>query len=242
MWSFASNAIASIGLNKTSRESSKNSLNCSDDDDDICSNVTQEEEGLDCPICWESFNIVENIPYVLWCGHTLCHNCVLGLQSAVFKLPTQQIKIPFFISCPWCHNFSPRLLYKGTLKFPRKNFFLLWMVEGLNGNRPKFGSSSKRTATSRHHGRLESHSGRNRTRNAERRNFSIQETLDFFINFTSKFPLVIVFLLILFFIIPGSAIVLFLYFLVTVIFAIPSFLVLYFAYPALEWLLKEITS
>jgi hypothetical protein len=62
------------------------------------------------------------------------------------------------------------------------------------------------------------------------------------IHFTSKFPLVIIFLLIAFFVVPGCAVILALYLLVTVAFAIPSFLVLYFAYPTLERLVREITS
>ncbi|GAV74539.1 zf-RING_LisH domain-containing protein [Cephalotus follicularis] len=262
MWSFASNAIASIGLKKNSRESSQACSECSDDE--VCSNVSREE-GLECPICWESFNIVENVPYVLWCGHTLCQNCVLGLQCAVLKFATQQIKVPFFVSCPWCHLLSLRLVYKGNLKFPRKNFFLLWMVESLNGDRVKFGSSSvdcqpvwspkcnlalgnqasntvtRRTSHSHYSGPMGSYSN-NSSNIEERHHFSLHKSLDFFIHFTSKFPLVIIFLLILFFVIPGSAIVLVLYLLVTILFAVPSFLVLYFAYPALEWLVREISS
>lgn len=71
MWGFATNAISSIGLRKNLIFPSQASAECSDDD--ACSNCSREE-GLECPICCESFNIVENIPYVLWCGHTLCKN------------------------------------------------------------------------------------------------------------------------------------------------------------------------
>ncbi|KAK8686830.1 hypothetical protein V6N13_125847 [Hibiscus sabdariffa] len=131
MWNFACNAIGSIGF-KSSKETSQACSECSDDE--VCSNGSRDE-GLDCPICWESFNIVENVPYVLWCGHTLCQNCVMGLQPALLKFHTQQIMIPVFISCPWCHLLSLRLAYKGNLKFPRKNFFILWMIESLNGDR-----------------------------------------------------------------------------------------------------------
>ena len=92
-------------------------------DDEVCSNASRDK-GLECPICWESFNIVENVPYVLWCGHTLCKNWVLGLQLAVLKFPTQQIKIPYFVSCPWCHLMSFRLVCNGNLKSPRKNLVL----------------------------------------------------------------------------------------------------------------------
>ncbi|XVF43195.1 hypothetical protein PTKIN_Ptkin02bG0021100 [Pterospermum kingtungense] len=266
MWSFASNAIASIGLKSSS--SKKGSRACSEcSDDDVCSNGSRDEV-LECPICWESFNIVENVPYVLWCGHTLCQNCVLGLQPAVLKLSTQQIKIPLFVSCPWCHLLSIRLVYKGNLKFPRKNFFLLWMIESLNGdrhgvirrtltgdNQQSVGSprcnlmlgnqavnGGVRRGSHAHRSeqiRPRDNGGRS---NAERHHFSLHKSLDFFIHFTSKFPFVIIFLLIVFFVIPGSAVILLLYLLLTIVFAIPSFSVLYFAFPLLDRLVREITS
>uniref|UniRef100_A0A251LPM5 RING-type domain-containing protein n=1 Tax=Manihot esculenta TaxID=3983 RepID=A0A251LPM5_MANES len=129
MWNFASNCLAgSVGFNPTQK------LNqvAADDSDDELSSVISREEGLECPICWESFNIVENVPYVLWCGHTLCKNCILALQWAVVKFPTLPIQLPLFISCPWCNLLSFRLVYRGSLRFPRKNYFLLWMVESKN--------------------------------------------------------------------------------------------------------------
>lgn len=262
MWGFASNAITSIGLKRSSSEPSRVCLDSSDDE--VCSNSSQEE-GLECPICLESFNIVENVPHVLWCGHTLCRNCVLGLQWALFKFSSQKFKIPFFIACPWCHLLSLRLVYKGNLKFPRKNFFLLWMIESFNGERVKFGSAlsgenqqigSPRASLAignqtgngnlrRTHSSCPSLSRYNhddRGSNVEWHHFSLQKSLESFIHITSKFPLVIVFLLIVFFAIPGCAIILALYLLLTVVFAIPSFFLLYFAYPILERLVREITS
>ncbi|KAL6994167.1 hypothetical protein U1Q18_012274 [Sarracenia purpurea var. burkii] len=141
MWNFASNCTAgSIRLKSESKKPTESSVECSDDE--VSSNSSREEGLLECPICWESFNIVENVPYVLWCGHTLCKNCILGLQWAVVKFPTLPIQLPLFISCPWCSLLSPRLVYKGNLKFPRKNFFLLWMVESMNGDRVKSHSDS----------------------------------------------------------------------------------------------------
>ncbi|KAJ7943380.1 RING finger protein [Quillaja saponaria] len=262
MWSFASSIFSSIRLKKTSTEPSCSCSQCSDDE--VCSNVSRDEE-LECPICWESFNIVENVPYVLWCGHTLCKNCILGLQWAILKISTQQIKIPFVISCPWCHLLSFRLVYRGNLKFPRKNFFLLWMVESLNGDRVKFVSSSgdgQPVLSPKSNfllGNQASNCNLRRTSpshcsaqwrpnivdggsNGERNQFSLHKSLDFFIHFTSKLPLVIMFLLIAFFAVPGSAIILALYLVLTIVFAIPSFMILYFAYPTLERLVKEITS
>ncbi|XP_015894965.3 uncharacterized protein LOC107428884 [Ziziphus jujuba] len=262
MWGFGSNAISSFGMKKSSSKSEACS-ECSDDD--VCSNASREE-GLECPICCESFNIVENVPYVLWCGHTLCKNCVLGLQWAILKLPAQQIKIPFLVSCPWCHLLSLRLVHRGSLKFPRKNFFLLWMVESLNGDRMKFGSSlgsenqqilpprggltignpashgNRRRASFSSCPELSRYDGNDGRSYVDRQFLSLHKSLDFFIHFTSKFPLIVIFLLLIFFAIPGSAVILALYLLITVLFAIPSFLVLYFAYPMLERLVREITS
>ncbi|KAL4343585.1 hypothetical protein AHAS_Ahas11G0093100 [Arachis hypogaea] len=47
--------------------------------------------------------------YVLWCGHTLCKNCIIGLQWTVVKFPTLSIQLPLFISYPWCNLLSFRL-------------------------------------------------------------------------------------------------------------------------------------
>ncbi|KAE9605069.1 hypothetical protein Lal_00036883 [Lupinus albus] len=132
MWNFASSCIAgSFGMRNDSLKATHTASECSDDE----ASIVSKEDGLECPICWESFNIVENVPYVLWCGHTLCKNCILGLQWAVVKFPAQPIQLPLFIACPWCNLLSFRLVYRGILKFPRKNYFLLWMVESMNGER-----------------------------------------------------------------------------------------------------------
>jgi len=98
MWSFASNAIA--GSLKKKAQPSKCSISNPDCSDDEVSSCTSREEGLDCPICWESFNLVENVPYVLWCGHTMCKNCILGLHWAVVKF------LPFLSSCH-CSSHAP---------------------------------------------------------------------------------------------------------------------------------------
>ncbi|KAG1341984.1 RING finger protein [Cocos nucifera] len=260
MWSFASNAIAaSLGPKNTYQKSSTSNLDCSDDEVSSC---TSREEGLDCPICWESFNIVENVPYVLWCGHTLCKNCVFGLQWAVVKFPTVPIQLPLFISCPWCNLLSFRLVYKGNLTFPRKNYFLLWMVESMNGNRVKSQSSicgehQPVWSSSNAHHHLSAqrapnmHAERSRADqnhaslvgnyfSSERIHASIRKSLAFFVHITAKFPLVIIFLLIVLYVIPASAAILALYILVTLLFALPSFLILYFAFPSLDWLVREI--
>ncbi|KAK3146902.1 hypothetical protein QOZ80_3BG0274780 [Eleusine coracana subsp. coracana] len=265
MWGFASNVWASGLRKKSPPNCTSSSAACSDDEASSC---TSREEGLECPICWESFNIVENIPYVLWCGHTMCKNCILGLQWAVIKVPTVPIQLPFFVCCPWCNLLSLRILYKGNLTFPRKNYFLLWMVEGMNGERAKscyairteqqttWLSSGNRTSGRAGYSNpvrcplppqvdtsstLANHATHWVTLlNAERVQASLRKSLSFFVHLTAKFPLVFIFLLIVLYAIPASAAVLLLYILITVLFALPSFLILYFAYPSLDWLVREI--
>ncbi|XP_052179344.1 uncharacterized protein LOC127792797 [Diospyros lotus] len=269
IWGFASNG--STGGNDLKNDSSKLSQAPSEYSDDEISLNNDGEEGLECPICWESFNIVENVPYVLWCGHTLCKNCVLGLQWAVLKLPSLPIQLPFFISCPWCNLLSFRLVCRGNLKFPRKNFFLLWMVESLNGDRAKshssfsgdhppvccsnrsFAMGNQVSHVNHHHTpRVLLSEQRDPNRdpgsllssylNAERLHFSLRKSLAFFVHLAAKLPLVVVFLVVVCYAIPASAAILALYVLITVLFALPSCLVLYFAYPSLDWLVREIIT
>ncbi|GAB2212552.1 hypothetical protein Droror1_Dr00020526 [Drosera rotundifolia] len=259
MWNLASSCIAgSINLK---HKCLKECIECSDDD---ASSNGSRDEALECPICWESFNLVENVPYVLWCGHTLCKNCILGLQWAVMKFPTLPIQLPLFISCPWCNLLSFRLLYKGNLKFPKKNYFLLWMVESLNGDRVKSATTFSMNPTGqpthtvnprsqsglrRPHGRYSRPSGSNLEDNSvasylnmERLGSSLRKSLAFFVHLTAKFPLVLIFLIIVLYAIPASAAVLALYILITVLFAFPSCLILYFSYPSLDWLVREIIN
>lgn len=268
MWGFASNAISgNNGQKKDVFKANKAPSECSDDEITV---NKQREEVLECPICWESFNIVENVPYVLWCGHTMCKNCVLGLQWAIVKLPTLPIQLPFFISCPWCSLLSFRLVYKGNLKFPCKNYFVLWMVESMNGDRVRSRTSfcndhqhawslNKNVAGNQvtngnitgaldTYLRQENESNRNQGRlvgihfNTERFHLSLRKSLIFFVHLTAKFPLVFIFLLIVLYAIPVSAAILALYILITVLFAFPALLVLYFAYPSLDWLVREIIN
>lgn len=253
MWNFAPNCSAAHTRSKSEPKSTQPAAECSDDDG---SSITSRDEGLECPICWEFFNIVENVPYVLWCGHTLCKNCIIALQWAVVKFPTLPIQLPLFISCPWCNLLSFRLVYKGNLKFPRKNYFLLWMVENINNERQKCCSSSQENhvwSSSSNFGRrgqitniTSDVSSRSRRwvsdLSAERVNAAIRQSLVFFAHLTAKFPLVIIFLLIVVYAIPASAAILAVYMVITVVFAVPSFLILYFSYPSLDWLVREIIT
>ncbi|KAL0737769.1 hypothetical protein Bca4012_013979 [Brassica carinata] len=253
MWNLASSYLT--GPRNEARIHSH--VDCSDDDD--ASSLGSKEEGLECPICWESFNIVENVPYVLWCGHTMCKNCILGLQWAIVKLPTHPVQLPLFISCPWCNLLSFRLVFRGALRFPRKNYFVLWMVERMNGERRR-GSPEGRDQTDgnsnhtreqpppppclHHRGAQPEPSGSVRDRRVQRDNIqtSLRKSLVFFVQLTAKFPLVVIVLLIILYAIPTSAAILAMYILVTLLLALPSFLILYFAYPCLDWLVREIVT
>ncbi|RVW30430.1 hypothetical protein CK203_088832 [Vitis vinifera] len=223
MWNFASNCIAgSVGLKNNSPKPTQVASECSDDE--VSSNISREE-GLECPICFESFNIVENVPYV----------------------------------------------FMGSLKFPRKNYFLLWMLESMNGDREKSHSSFsgdhhqpvwssdsnlalgsqvnhrilRREQFIHHSGPSGSNHEDGHVNNyltLERLHSSLHKSLVFFVQLTAKFPLVVILLLIVLYAIPASAAILALYILITVLFALPSVLMLYFAYPSLDWLAREIIT
>ncbi|KAF7820497.1 Cdk-activating kinase assembly factor [Senna tora] len=261
MWNFGSTSMArNVGLNHDDslKPTDHPASECSDDETSMMS----KEEGLECPICVESFNIVENVPHVLWCGHTLCKNCILGLQWAVVKIPTLPIQLPLFISCPWCNLLSFRLVYNGNVKFPCKNYFLLWMVESMNGDRVKTQSTfcgndhpiwPTTTTTrdnltmgsqviSRGNLRRGQHARRSEPSGSNSLHSFLQKLLVFLVHLTAKFPLIIIFLMIVLYAIPASAAILALYILVTILFAFPSLLMLYFAYPSLEWLVREIIT
>uniref|UniRef100_A0A7N0TN59 RING-type domain-containing protein n=1 Tax=Kalanchoe fedtschenkoi TaxID=63787 RepID=A0A7N0TN59_KALFE len=266
MWSCASNAIAgAFRLKANNSRRSQTHSKFSDEDEVPSSNAA--EEGLECPVCWEYFNVVENVPYVLWCGHTLCKSCVLGLQRAIIKFSTLPLELPLFISCPWCNLLSCRLVYKGNLKFPRKNFFLLWMVESMNGDRSKshssrcsnhqpawslshaISSSNRRTPLNRrpvltNQPQPQEIRGHPFSRYLVLQNLqtSLHKSFVFFARLTAKFSLIVMCLLILLYAIPVTATILLVYVLFTFLFAFPSLLVLYFAYPSLDWLIKEIIN
>ncbi|KAK4777079.1 hypothetical protein SAY86_005767 [Trapa natans] len=266
MWNFTPNCIGGHSRSKNDLKLIQASGDCSDDE---ISSIANRDEGLECPICWELFNVVENVPYVLWCGHTLCKNCIIGLQWAVVKFPTLPIQFPLFISCPWCNHLSFRLVYKGNIRFPRKNYFLLWMVENMNGDsgrsfssfredhQPAYspgsnlalGSVPSRTSSRRGQNAHSTQPSGSRHGdrpcvgiNMESVHSAIRKSLVFFVQVTAKFPLVIIFLLIVIYAIPASAAILTLYMLITVLFALPSFFILYFAYPSLDWLVREIVN
>lgn len=266
MWNFASSCLAgSVGPKADSSKPTQAAFECSDDEDPSIIS----REGPECPICWESLNIVENVPYVLWCGHTLCKNCILGLQWLVVKIPTLPIQLPLFISCPWCNLLSFRVIYRGNLKFPRKNYFLLWMLETMNGDRGKSHYTRKgdqdSVLTTNGNASMGNHLSNNNLKrglhvchpelsgernpgrvgndvNVGTLQYSFQKSLLFFIHWTAKFPLILIFLVIALYAIPASAVILAAFVLATGLFALPTFLILCFSYPSLEWLVREIIT
>ncbi|KAF9611495.1 hypothetical protein IFM89_032465 [Coptis chinensis] len=80
MWNLASNAISgTIRLRSDSSKASQAGSECSDDE--VSSNTSRDRGRTRIPYLLEIVqHCRECVPYVLWCGHTLCKNCVLGLQ------------------------------------------------------------------------------------------------------------------------------------------------------------------
>ncbi|KAJ0256442.1 hypothetical protein HA466_0094010 [Hirschfeldia incana] len=204
---------------------------------------TRKEERLECPICWEPFNVFENVPYVLWCGHSICKDCLLGLHRAVvIKHSGFPFQLPFFVTCPWCNMLSLRLVLNGAIKFPSKNYFLLWMVESMNCSR-----SDNKGVTSEQRERCDGVSktasdvNRRYLRTGRLRGYMCKSVATV-AHLLAKFPFIVMFLLVALYAIPLSAAVLGVYFFVTIALAVPSFLVLYFAFPSLNWLIREISA
>ncbi|CAN8239780.1 unnamed protein product [Cochlearia groenlandica] len=212
-----------------------------------------KEEKLECPICWESFNVIENVPYVLWCGHTICKYCLLGLQRAVLiKTSALPFQLPFFVSCPWCNFLSLRLISNGTVRFPSKNYYLLSMVESKNDYRSESSSDdNKRVSSGQKKCGVVSNTGSDDQQllGVNRGYFRTGRVHDLVCKskalvgyLLKKLPLVVMFLLIALYAIPVSSAVLGIYFFVTFALAVPSFLVLFFAFPSLNWLIREIAA
>ncbi|KAJ4957434.1 hypothetical protein NE237_024545 [Protea cynaroides] len=59
---------------------------------------------------------------------------VASCGSNEIKFPFLSIQLPILISCPWCQFLCFKLVWKGNLKCPRKNYFLPWLVESATGN------------------------------------------------------------------------------------------------------------
>ncbi|GAQ88181.1 RING/U-box superfamily protein [Klebsormidium nitens] len=80
---------------------------------------------LDCAVCWEAYDSDGHCPRQLICGHSLCDACIRELPWATLR----GVELPFLITCPWCMCWSPRVIWEGALKYPSKNFSLMWLVE-----------------------------------------------------------------------------------------------------------------
>ncbi|XP_042506636.1 uncharacterized protein LOC122082891 [Macadamia integrifolia] len=221
--------------------------------------VTGEEDSLECPICWESFNLVENVPHVLWCGHSLCKTCLLSLQPAEIKFPILSIHIPVLLSCPWCQLLCFKLVWKGDLRFPRKNFFLLWLVETATGYRttncPSSSSKDQKflqplttdlvtqggclSPPSEEHLHEHSQGFLDARQTMNHLQSSLQRSFSSLVQLTVKLPIVFIVMLFLSYVIIGSIVVLVFYLLITFIFAVPSLWLLCFFQPMLERLARD---
>ncbi|XP_043695970.1 uncharacterized protein LOC122646473 [Telopea speciosissima] len=229
--------------------------------------VKEAEDSLECPICWESFNLVENVPHVLWCGHSLCKTCLLSLQPAEIKFPILSIQLPVLLSCPWCQLLCFKLIWKGDLRYPRKNFFLLWMVESAMGYRTTM--SCRPSSSSKDHKFLpplstdlvsqdgclspsveDLHEHPQGFLDTARQTInylqgrwgvhaSLRRSLPSLVQLTVKFPFVIILMVLLSYVIMGSIVVLVFYLLITFIFAVPSVWLLCFFHPMLERLARD---
>ena len=186
------------------------------------------------------------------------------------RLPITPVQLPLFIACPWCQSLSCRLVWKGKLKYPCKNFFLLWLVESMKSGNAKE-NSVKGDISTRKSGKEDDKAVS--AQHLHQQNYSgVSQQVPFYNGFSSSslsssliLPIlpqshsrVFFFRGLLTRIVRFCAqlmakflsllIVLFLlfcvlpYFCATLFFAFPSFLVVYFAFPSLSWLLREIIT
>ncbi|XP_024529422.1 uncharacterized protein LOC112345928 [Selaginella moellendorffii] len=217
------------------------------------------DDCLECPVCWENFNGGDHTPYVLFCGHTLCKTCLMGLQWGTIK--PLQLQLPLLVPCPWCQFLTLRLSWKGgRLKFPAKNFFLLSIVEAARGS-----SSAATTECSKPEDHVPASrrldKGAWRMSDVWQIGLNLQQRrvwheivhdewnadqvlklIRLIAQVISKLPPMILLLFLVFYVLPFSALVLVLYSLVTLVFAVPCYLVLYFSYPGMQWLAREIVA
>ncbi|KAL2651667.1 hypothetical protein R1flu_019795 [Riccia fluitans] len=199
---------------------------------------------------------------------TFQRNCVTGLQWAVIKFPGLPLQLPLFIACPWCQFLTCRITWKGSLKYPCKNFFLLWILESIKGDtvrqRPRsdgavsgcpVGTPTNRLGNGVRPRQLRASSEQHQRSGTDYFLEAVQASWDvahwrqrlarvisFFVQITSKLPLVFLFLFIICYVLPFSTLILAAYCVVTVLFAVPSFLVVYFSFPSLDWLAREIVA
>jgi len=79
------------------------------------------ESLLECPVCYESYNLTKNLPRIMCCGHTLCSHCLSKMisyqQSSILKCPID--------------NYQFLMRSKKTACFP-KNIVLIRLIERIN--------------------------------------------------------------------------------------------------------------
>merc|ERR550519_1891725 len=87
---------------------------------------------LECRVCEDVFELHgDKIPRLLFCGHTLCHSCLLRLPSS--STPQNIIYCPF--------DRQPTDLGPNGVWDLKKNFALIELIERLHASEQKAGAS-----------------------------------------------------------------------------------------------------
>ena len=73
---------------------------------------------MNCAICFSAYDLKENIPSILSCGHTYCKLC----------LETYSKKFSNYLNCPFCKEKSLLTVLNGKSVF-KKNFALISILE-----------------------------------------------------------------------------------------------------------------
>ncbi|KAI5080383.1 hypothetical protein GOP47_0005862 [Adiantum capillus-veneris] len=226
--------------------------------------ASEEEEDdrrFECPVCWEGFNSSSRLPYILWCGHSLCKSCLLRLEWATLELPVAAVQLPLLIACPWCQSLSGRLVWRPStaklIKYPRPNYSLLWLLQraAVAGRPIRYHhrhhhailKTPSEDASADYQQALSTHLANSwelPSSQPQSEVLSLQRWLRKFNGglLLAKAFLLLLLIFIVFWALPFCALVLMVHLVATLLLAFPAFLVVYFASPSLSWLFREIVS
>ncbi|XP_018023086.1 E3 ubiquitin-protein ligase TRIM23, partial [Hyalella azteca] len=99
----------------------------------------QSGRQLECRVCEESFSLGgDKVPRLLFCGHTLCHSCLLRLpmtsaadEASSSSSTTSAAVVNSVICCPFDRQPTP--IDNNGVWGLKKNFALLEVLERSNG-------------------------------------------------------------------------------------------------------------
>lgn len=83
---------------------------------------------MDCPICLESFKLVDHIPRVFPCGHGICDQC-MKLMLISGRKPQANNSVYIKFECPQCKRPYSYQSENEAQKSIGKNFALLAFLE-----------------------------------------------------------------------------------------------------------------